>query len=322
MTYNDEKRKAKSSVKLQEFGNRIFSVAPVVPDSLARELVSFELTVDSVVATATITYESSHRFITIFWGDSDEGETFDTLKIKSLIPALGGPQLPENTIRVQHVYEEPEPPARTSNYLFYIVLQENDGSRSFGPAQRILMEPRYQFNIYGVTLEFNSHLDSSLEQVTEISIDMMVTHGDNKLIDKHWDPDVYTNSNIGPLPGEERFPVYFELTDSRLSHEILLGSPDGIFINFVTSERENIAKDIWEYIVAVKDFFVIEFDGSTEIFDDGAPRGIHPARLTNRGVKTYNVELEVQDGYFDANIKTEMKLIVPIDKTTGLLIKA
>ncbi len=319
MTYKN-KQKAKSSVKLLESSNRVFVVDPVAPDSLAPNLVSFDLSLDSVVATATITFDTSHRFITIFWGDSDVGETFDIRKIM-LGTTFGEPQLPENTIRVQHVYAEAEPPARGSNFLFYTVLQGSDGSRRFGPAQQVRVNPRYEFNIYGTTLEFNSHLDSSAEQVTEISIDMKISHGDNILFDKHWNPDVVTNSNIGPAAGEERFPVFFKLNGCRLNHEISLGDPDGIIINFVQSERENIAKDIWEFLKDVKDFFTVEFDGSTKVTGDGLPQGIHPARLSNKGTKTYRVWLDVQDGHFHANIETEMKLIVPLDRPSGLLTK-
>ena len=318
MTYKN-KQKAKSSVKLQESGNRVFVVDSIAPDSLANELVAFNLSIDSVVATATITYETSHRFITIFWGDSDVGETFDTLKIKIMQPQFGQPQLPENTIKVQHVYAEPEPPAIGRNLLFYTLLQDIDGSRKFGPSQRVRVNPRYKFNIYSTTLEFNSHLDSALEQETEISIDMKITHGDNILLDKHWDPDVVTN--IGPLGIEEIFPVFFKLPGARLNYEISLGDLDGIIINFVQSERENIAKDAWEFLGDIKDIFIVNFDTSTEatIEDDGLPQGIHPARLSDRGSKTYKRFLDVQDGFFQVIIQTEMKLLVPLDRTSGLL---
>ena len=312
MNYNNDKPKFKSSVTVREFGTRVYAVDPVVPEALANDLVSFDLTIDSVVATATITYDNSHRFITIFWGDSNEGETLDILKIKNMPTTQGGPQLPENTIRVQHVYEVPDPPTRSLNLLVYTVIRGNDGSRAFGPAQWIVMSPRYKFILYPVILEFNSHLDTTFEQVTEISIDMTATHGDNKILERSWEPDIVTNPAIGPLPGEDLFPIYYKLNGSNLSYEIPLNSQHGIIIKFVSSERENIAKDFWEFLTDIG----YEFDGSTEIFDDGIPRGFHPARLEYRGANSYKWELEVQDGYFEAILKTEMNLIIPLDKIT------
>jgi hypothetical protein len=43
--------------------------------------------INSVVATVTLTFDPSHRFITLFWGDSNVGETTDTRKINLMLAA-------------------------------------------------------------------------------------------------------------------------------------------------------------------------------------------------------------------------------------------
>lgn len=314
MTYDKNQPEFRSKVAVSESGKRVYEVHPVVPEALANELVSYELTVDSVVATATIEYDDSHRSVTIFWGDSNTGEKFNVLEIRNRMVANGGLQLPENTIRVQHVYDVPEPPNRGSNLLVVTVLEDNDGRRSFGPTQWLRMVPRYKFILYPVILEFNSHLDSSVEQVTEISIDMTATHDDNTILDRHWEPNVVTNPDIGPPPGEDLFPIYYKLTGSALSHEIPLDSEHGVLIIFAAKERENVAKDIWGFLV---DTFTAEFDTSVPVPENGRPRGFHPLNYTGSySLKRY---LKVQDGYFEAILNTEMNLIVPLDQTTNVV---
>ncbi len=315
MLYDSDKPIFNSKLKVREFATRVYEVEPVEEQALANALASFELTIDSVVATATIEYDSSHRFITLFWGDSDVGETLDIRQIRNSGPVIGGNPLPENTIKIQHVYDVPPPPNLGSNFLFYTVLQDVEGRRSFGPAQQLSIIPRYEFILRPVILEFNSHLDSSLEQETEISIDMTAIHSGEDFFHKHWEPNVVTNGNIGPLPHEERFPVFYKLNGSQLRHEIPLDSEDGIILNFCAKERENFAKDAWQFLA---DVFTIEFDTSNTAVGDGRPRGFHPLNYT--GAKQVKRYLKVQDGYFEAILNTEMNLIVPLDRAPVLVV--
>ncbi|MFD2205717.1 hypothetical protein [Kiloniella antarctica] len=315
MHYDSDKPVFNSKSKVREVSSRIYEVEPVESRALANDLVSFDLSVDSVVATATLEYDSSHRFVTLFWGDSDVGETLDIRKIRNSNRVVGGNPLPENTIRVQHVYDVPAPPNRGSNFLFYTVLQDGEGRRSFGPAQQISVIPRYEFILRPVILEFNSHLDGALEQETEISIDMIAVHAGERIFHKHWEPDVVTNGNLGPLPTEERFPVFYKLTGSQLRHDIPLDSEDGIVINFVAKERENTAKDAWEFLV---DVFTAEFDDSVIAVDNGQIRGFHP--IKNTGPRQEKRYLGVQDGYFEAIMNIEMNLIVPLDRAPGQVV--
>jgi hypothetical protein len=227
-------------------------------------------------------------------------------------------QLPESAIRIQPVYPKPISRATGNNYLFYT---DTAGSRKFGPSQRVQLVPKYTFNMYGTRLEFNHHLDSALEQGTEIAIDLKVTHGDSMFFDKHWDLNVVTNTNIGPALGESRFPVFFELAESHLSYEISLTDSEGIMINFIQSEHEILQRIFGRFSGKVKDVFSVNFDGciQAEYIDDGFPRGIHPARLLNRGAYTYSIILDVQDGYFSAHVKTDMTLMVRLDRSSSLV---
>ncbi len=286
---------------------RVIAVDPVDPKAVARDLVSFDLSIDSVVATAVFQYDSSHRSIIIFWGDSDEGEVIDLANARHL-QSFGGVELSLNTISIQHRYAEPEPPFLGMNLLFYTVLVDKDGRRSFGPAQRLRMVPRYKFILYPLILELNSHLDTFLEEDSELGIDMKATHNDEVFFEKHWNADITTNGNIGPLPGESRFPVTFTLTGSALQREIALDSEDGVVLNITAAENESWLNDVWDFLV---DVVTIEFDGSNDIMSDG-PRGFHP--IYQKGSQQYLREFSVRDGSFKITLNTEMNLIVPLER--------
>ena len=138
MTTYAEKPEYKSKVSTHEVLNNVHVVDPIAPEAVARELQSFSVTTDSVVATLDIVYDDSHRFITIFWGDSDTGERID-LRFPHLqqTPLAGGPNLPENTLRLQHVYEVPEKPHRGRNLLVLAIVEDDEGRKTASTAQRI-----------------------------------------------------------------------------------------------------------------------------------------------------------------------------------------
>ena len=182
MTTYAEKPEYKSKVSTHEVVNNVHVVDPIAPEAVARELQSFSVTTDSVVATLDIVYDDSHRFITIYWGDSDTGEKIDLhfLHLQQTVIS-GGSDLPENTLRLQHVYEVPEQPEEGwdflvgRKFLVLAIVEDNEGRKTASTAQRITMIPRYKFILYPVMVKIDSHLDTMWESEIEFEAHMMVT---------------------------------------------------------------------------------------------------------------------------------------------------
>ncbi len=156
MTTYAEKPEYKSKVFAHEVVNNVYVVDPIAPEAITRELKSFSVTTDSVVATLDIVYDDSHRFITIYWEDSDTGDKID-LRFFHLqqTATSGSSDLPENTLRLQHVYEVPEKPEEGWDFLVgrkFVVLaivEDDEGRKTASTAQRITMIPRYKGQSYG-----------------------------------------------------------------------------------------------------------------------------------------------------------------------------
>ena len=167
MTTYAEKPEYKSKVSTHEVVNNVHVVDPVASGAIARELKSFSVTTNSVVATLDIVYDDSHKFITIYWGDSDTGEKVD-LRFLHLQQTTtpGGFDLPDNTLRLQHVYEVPEQPDKGwdflvgRKFLVLAIVEDDEGRKTASTAQRITTIPHYKFILYPVMVEFNSHLDT------------------------------------------------------------------------------------------------------------------------------------------------------------------
>jgi hypothetical protein len=318
-TKYSEKPKYKSKISAHEVTNTVRVIGPVPQEAIARELTSFSVTTDSVVATLEIVYDDSHRFITIFWGDGDTGERIDLRSpLLQQTPAAGGPDLPENTLRLQYVYEVPEQPYTGSNLLVLVVVEDNEGRKTASTAQRIKVIPRYKFVLYQVIVEFSSHLDTGFESEIEFEADMTATHNGETILERNWKADLETGPSLtgGFPPGTSipGLPVTYRLEGSQLSHEIALNE-EPLLIHFVVKEHDGFLKDvlggIWDLVAPPW----VEFDTSGENFEPG----FHPSYYT--GSKTFRDDYTLDDGSVTMVFDTEMNLIVPLDRPNTLKAK-
>lgn len=100
-----KKKPYKSNSTIENFDNVVQVVDPISPEATAEKLVSFSVTVDSVVATATLVFDDSHSHVTLYWGDV-EVEIINISKLRNMFVEGGSNQDP-NTLKVQHVYKPP-----------------------------------------------------------------------------------------------------------------------------------------------------------------------------------------------------------------------
>lgn len=311
MTEYPEKPEYKSRISAHEVTNAVRVIDPVAQEAVARELTSFSVTTDSVVATLEIVYDDSHRFITIFWGDGSTGERIDLRSMHlQQTPAAGDPDLPENTLRLQHVYEVPEQPYTGSNLLVLVVVEDNEGRKTASTARRITVIPRYRFVLYPARVEFHSHLDTGFESEIEFEAHMTATHNGETILERNWRADIETGPSLtgGFPPGTSipGLPVTYTLEGSQLSHEIALNE-EPLQIHFIVKEHDGVLKDvlggIWD---TLKDLG--EFDTSAQVIDPG----FHPSNYT--GSETFRHHSILDDGSVTMVLNTEMNLIVPLDR--------
>ena len=316
MTKYFGKPEYKSKISTHEVTNTVRVIDPVPQKAIARELTSFSVTTDSVVATLEIVYDDSHRFITIFWGDGGTGERID-LRLLHLqqTTVSGGPDLPENTLRLQHVYEVPQRPYTGSNLLVLVVVEDNEGKKTASTARRITVVPRYRFVLYQVIVEFGSHLDTAFESEIEFEAHMTATHNGETILKRNWDADLETGPSLtgGFPPGTSipGLPFTYRLEGSQLSHEIALNE-EPLFINFVVKEHDGWVKDFFGGLLnplrGLRDLVTVEFDTSGENFEPG----FHPGYYT--GSKTFKHHAILDDGSVTMVLNTEFNLIVPLDR--------
>jgi len=184
-------------------------VEPVAPEATAEKLFSFSVTADSVVATATLVFDDSHSYVTLYWGD-DEVEIINISKWRNTIVAGGGSQDP-NTLKFQHVYKSPLDFGRK------IVTAVTTDSARNKSNNTILIEVdrRYKLSFYQIVLEFPDHLDSVFETDSEIEARMSVWQDGIIFNSKTWRDDDNTAPNI--TSGKT---VQWSLNQSHFSREI------------------------------------------------------------------------------------------------------
>lgn len=263
---------------------------------MARQLLSFEVTHESVVATAVMRVDNSHDILRIWWGDETEVQLPQLIDLrKERLYSEHDPGA--DIVRLQHAYD-----ASTRRRIIIVQSQDRQGNVSFD-SRVIDLEPTYRFSLYPVRLEFNEHLDTSVERDSELEVYMKVHHIDRYLLSKHWPNEIVrTNVEIGPF-----FPIIHILDESSISFEMKYSDPP-VSIRFWLHEKDNLIKDIAQ---SLWDLVTVEFDTSTPAIGGEDESPFHPKNYV--GAKEFRILSSLQDGIVTIVLSTEISLNIPLD---------
>lgn len=269
--------KSKMEILSERDGRTVYSAEPLKLDSIPY-IRSFDVTHDSVVATAIITYEPGTKVVVINWGDGN----LDTLNIANskYLPGLhlaltvptDAPPLAENTILVQHIYAEPpylceqlrerglsasaddyeSADDALSNYnssTVYVISTgyiDQDNILRGGPAQPVEITPRYRYTFYNVSLGFSA---SGYEHPGDSHAEFDITHfsGHENIIlkENYWDIVIQQNSISNQLLWDSsEYAVIVSLEGSAFSYEISADSLSPITVIVAAKERDSKGTNI------------------------------------------------------------------------------
>jgi len=307
----------KSLSTTHKYENIVQVVEPIAPEAMAKKLVSFSVTVDSVVATVTLIVDDSHKHLSLHWGD-DQVEVINLLQLRLLSPRIGDNQEP-NTLKFQHVYRTPFDHGRT---IITAVTKDSAGRKSFDVAV-VELEQRYKLSFYSIILSFPDHLDSIFEQTSEVEARMLVSQaGTDFFINNNWKADVNTNPNIGLLPGEtiswflkgSNFSREISYSDEPISIDLKLEEHDGI------GEEGSVINKIWDIVSApfrLLQYIPLppyEFDDTIILNPTEIPLKIHPRTSINSTSATAVFKIPNNEGKIYATFNYDLNLIIPRDR--------
>ncbi len=322
-----DRKTIKSRSTIQENKSVISVVEPIPPGAVANELVSFSLTLDSVVATATLTVDDSHTNLFLHWGDGTT-EVINLRELRLVSPMFGGNQF-SNTLKFQHVYRAPFDQGAVA---VMADTRDSDGGRYF---ETIVAEvnPRYKLSFYPIVLTFFDHLDV-FGQYSEMEVNMSLREDGQDHHFKEWIDDVVTAAYIKE-PGVNT--AKWILDGSSFSREISF-SDEPIFIDLKMREYDGIVEadsfldDLWgiiswpfRYAWAIIESAEGDFDNTTVINRQEMPLRIHPnfkISLSNGNVRYMVTDGgDLPEGKVVATFNYELNLIIPLDKTLEKVIK-
>ena len=284
-----------------EAPSNIVVVKPTKPEDLARQLHSFEVTHESVVATAIMRVDESHDILRIWWGDEAQGEPPETIDLRKE-RLYAGNEAAADVLRLQHAYD-----ATTKRRIIIVQSQDRQGNVSFD-SKVIDLEPAYTFTLYPVRLEFNEHPDTAVERDSELDVWMKVHHIDRYLLSKRWPNEIVrTNVEIGPF-----FPIFHTLDGSAISFEMKHSDPP-VGIRFWLHEKDNLVKDVLQ---SIWELVTVEFDTSTPAIESESP--FHPRNYV--GPKEFRLLRSLQDTIVTILVSTDISLIVPLDPPQKFLL--
>ena len=309
----ENKTRYKSHSEVHKYKNIVQVVEPIAPEAVAKKLVSFSVTVDSVVATAALIFDDSHSHLALHWGD-DEVEIINLSKLRLLSPKVGDNQEP-NSLKFQHVYKAPFDNGRN---IVTAVTKDLEGRKSFDTVV-VEVEPRYKLSFYSIILEFPDHLDSSFESISEVEARMIGSQGGRIFFSNNWKDDILTAPSI--TTGD---PIQWRLDQSSFAREISY-SDEPVYIGLTLTEHDGLGDEgglgnlVWDIVSAPFRLLQyiplppLEFDTSTVINQTGIPLKIHPEISLNSTSATAVFEMP-PEGKIYATFNYELNLIVPLDR--------
>lgn len=316
MKKSDNKTQYKSLSTTHKYEKFVQVVEPIAPEAMAKKLVSFSVTVDSVVATATLIVDDSHKHLSLHWDDG-QVEVINLSKLRHLSPRVGNNQEP-NTLKIQHVYRAP---FDYGSRFINAVAEDSEGRRS-SDSIVVDIERRYRLSFYSIILEFPHHLDSSFESFSEIEARMYAKHGGTVFFDKSWKDDVLTAPQI-----TTGAPITWRLNQSHFTRDISYSdAPIEIYFDMVEAdgigEEGGIWNTIWDVLTFPKYIFTLYPLSTNPAFDsydlpnqiDEMPLKIHPETSLNSTVATCVFRMPSDRGVVFARFNYELNLIVPLDQ--------
>lgn len=285
-------KKVKTPAKTNPKAKSVVNIKKISPKTPGVPLDSFSVTHDSIVATMTLVVTKDHRRIKIWWGDESQYQQPETIFVGGIRdiqqPIFGGEALPENTYKLQHGYDENAPKRK-----IILVQIKDKKNRVTWETAVIEIDPKYKFIAYPVTIEGKEHLDSFFESDSEFKIDMMVTHNQETLLNKHWELDIKTDDP----------PFSFRLDESGFKTEISY-SDDPIYIQLhITEDDDTFFKILGDLLPPV------EFDTSIPYYFFP----FHPKLY--KGSQEFRDSISIaDDGSIDVVLNLEMNLIVPFNR--------
>lgn len=314
MKRSDNKTQHKSLSRIHKYENVVQVIEPIAPKAMAKKLVSFSVTVDSVVATATLIVDDSHKHLSLHWGD-DQVEVINLSKLRHLSPKIGDNQEP-NTLKFQHVYRAPFDFGRK---IIIAVTKDSEGKKSYDTIV-VELEQRYKLSFYSIILEFPDHLDSSFESISEVEARMIASQGGRIFFSNNWKDDVLTAPQI--TTGK---PIQWRLNHSNFTREISY-SDEPLSIGLTLNEHDGIGDEggvlntIWDIVSAPFRLLQyiplppIEFDTSVVLNPTGIPFQIHPKKSLNSTSATAVFKIPDNEGTVYATFNYDLSLIVPLDR--------
>lgn len=297
----------KSQKKLfaNQFNTNIKHLKPVDPKFKARKLPSLLVTHDSVVATMEIIAEEEHKTIKIWWGDEGVNTPPTTINLSRERILSTNDALPRNTFRLQHRYDE-NAPSRKIILVQSIATKEGLTSETefvTNWENRVIeIDPVYKFIFYPIILEIDSHFDTRFENNSEFDINMDISQNRTTLFEEHWFKIIDTRV--------DDYPVLYTVDGSSFSKNINY-TDKPIYIHLYIKEIDNLLKDIFDVFAAG----ISEFDTSNRVAPTFHPRDY-------RGSKDFRRTYDLNDGSLDVLMRTEMRLLVPLDRKDELLAQA
>ena len=309
----DNKTHNKSLPTTHKYKNIIQVVEPIFPEAMAKKLVSFSVTVDSVVATATLVVDESHNHLSLHWGD-DQVEVINLSQLRLLSSKAAGNQEP-NTLKFQHVYR---PPLDSGRKIITAVTKDSEEKKSYETIV-VEVEQRYKLSFYSIILEFPEHLDSSFESISEVEARMIASQGGRIFFANNWKDDVLTAPQIST--GEH---IQWRLNHSNFVREITYSDePICIGLSLVESDgfgdEGGVLNTIWDIVSAFFRAFQyiplppVEFDTSSVLNKTGMPFKIHPKTSLNSNFATAVFQIPDNEGKVYATFNYDLNLIVPLD---------
>ena len=233
-----------------------------------------------------------------------------------------------NAFKFRHVYKVPLGETKKS---VYISAKDDKGRLVSLSSTDVEINARYQFLMYSVILEFPDHLDSGLEQNSEVKADMSVKQGGDVFYNRGWKTESI-RTNPSSTPGSQPV-ITWRLPNSNFSREIA-SLDENIEIDLNLSEQDgidgsgsSILETGWAIITApfkaaqwVYEAVPSGFDGSNRLNQTGMPLKIHPdttigSTLSNKATVVY--EIGTREGRIIANFSYDLKLIVPANPASG-----